>query len=73
MGAAEYDDEEESEDESFHEDAVNSQEDDDESGEFDKDGSGDVDMIDEDVDKNELRAIQKDVEEMDLKAGRPRR
>jgi len=73
MGAAEYDDEEESEDESFNEDAVNSQEDDDESGEFDKDGSGDVDMIDEDVDKNELRAIQKDVEEMDLKAGRPRR
>jgi len=73
MGAAEYDDEEESEDESFNEDAVNSQEDDDESGEFDKDGSGDVDMIDEDVDKNELRAIQKDVEEIDLKAGRPRR
>jgi len=30
-------------------------------------------MIDEDIDKNELKAIQKNVGDIDLKGGRPKR
>ena len=66
-----YDDEEESEDESFKEDGGDSL-DDEESGEVEDEGS-DVQMIDSDVDKKELKALQKEAGNIDLKGGRPKR
>ncbi len=66
-----YDDEEESEDESFKEDGGESL-DEEESGEVEDEGS-DVQMIDSDVDKKELKALQKEAGNIDLKGGRPKR
>ena len=66
-----YDDEEESEDESFKEDGGDSL-DEEESGEVEDEGS-DVQMIDSDVDKKELKALQKEAGNIDLKGGRPKR
>ena len=63
------DDYESEEDEDFKSDDGGSGSDDDESGEEDQDGS-DEDMIDEGVDKEELKHLQKGVE---LKEGKRRR
>lgn len=65
---AEYDDEEESEDESFH--AKDSDDDDDDDEE---DGEDDVEMVDEELDNHEVKALQKDVGKIDIKSGRPKR
>jgi structure-specific recognition protein 1 len=66
-----YDDEEGSEDESFNESGKDSE---DESAEVEADS--DVDMIDEELDGKELRAIQEDQEnggDVDLRGGRSKR
>jgi hypothetical protein len=69
------DDDEDSEDESFNDSGDD--DDDDEDEEDEKSDSqqkgGDVDMIDEECDKREVKALQKEVGNIDLKAGRPKR
>lgn len=69
-------DDEESEDESFN--AGDEGSDDDEEGEAEDEEasempSEDVDMVDSSVDKNELKALQKEPGVVDVKAGRPKR
>lgn len=65
------DDDEDSEDESFNDSGED--DDDDEEEEDEKEVSKDVDMIDEELDKKELKALQKETGDIDLKGGRPKR
>ena len=66
---AEDDDEEESEDESFNEDGEGGSGDDSEAGE-----SEDMsDMVDEEMDKTEVKALQKETGKVDISKGRPKR
>lgn len=69
MAGPDYDDEEESEDESFNEEAASGSGPDSESGEFEADS----DVVDEEMDKHEVRALQKEVGKVDINKGRPKR
>lgn len=67
------DDDEDSEDESFNDSGDDDDDDEDEEDEKEGDQEKDVDMIDEECDKREVKALQKEVGNIDLKGPRPKR
>lgn len=70
--SVDFENEEESEDESFKDDNEGSN-DDEESDENEQESGSDVDMIDEELDKKELKSLQKEVGDIDYTGGRPKR
>jgi hypothetical protein len=69
MAEDDNDDEEESEDESFNDEGDGGSGGDSESAEFENDS----DMVDEECNKNEVKALQKEVGNVDVNKGRPKR
>ncbi|MFN9908005.1 MAG: hypothetical protein ACK56F_18055, partial [bacterium] len=70
--------EDDEDDESFKDNGSEGDDDDDEGGEDDQDGNDDEndndgedeDMVDEDIDKDELKALQKEAAKIDLSGSR---